>query len=88
MIGRLVYLGLLFLGALLAPWWLVVLGAMVAVVAFKNFYELVLPALWADAIWLGPEVTRLRFPLALTLAAVMAVYLAEEIKELIRLRRP
>lgn len=80
MVTRLLFSVGLFIAAFILPWWLTVLITLAALFYFPHFYEAVCIGLILDAVY-GSYVLFSSFSYAMTLAALILVFMVTKIRE-------
>lgn len=79
------------IGLVLAVWWLPTwlawLLALLGIIRYHRFYEVLLPALLFDLLYGASHVSFLALPLGFTALALVLVFLAEELKAVVLLER-
>lgn len=80
---RVLYVLILCGLVLWAPWWLAAICGLAGIVRYKNFYELIIPALIFDFIYSATGATPVGFPLFVSFFALVLVYLIGGLKEVL-----
>ncbi len=78
---------ILILSAFFVPWWIPMLGGLIAIVFFNSYYEIVVLGVILDSLYNASIPRFYQFQFVLTLTSILAVFCIGAIKERLRFHR-